>query len=682
MADGDNTQDISILSGDTDSNPNVDNSGVGMPDALPAAGPISGGDPGAATMQQAPPTPTAVAAPNQPAAPTAQQIASAAPALDPAAPSGVKGIAKLLIQGAIYGLANSGGATHFGSGLGRGAEGYVQHEQQDIENANTAKQLNFASLKAADSHIEALNSARAADDAHEEHKLVLTQQQQAIQEVAEEHGMKPKLTIESDNNNDMHSQATGALTTLAQQNGGTIPQVATTNGPSMKDDPDHTVHVYSVSQNDVTQNPNGVNWAINESRKVQGLPPLSDSDIQIQGGQRKPGNWKAGAADMANDAQKFLFTVPPTNPDAANNAATAATMEQQLNAYKNRPDADPGVVKMLTSNLTAFNSAAEAGRSKAAGAANATTNQESQTKANAAAQEEGAKTQAQINVQTAPGNVAKEAGRAAAMAGAKRADDTKPVFAYNTQTGQTEQTTPAEMDAKPGVFTNPAGVKQSDIDKAKLFNQQVNDVQLNVSRYRNAFNQQTDNISNEHARMINEIVSDKGLGAKLTLGGVGADISQINDAMTKAGVANMFNKLTPQEQSVTLGYLRSREAIIAYNRAVTGSGRTSEKATDIALSNLPLPSIGATSGNKFLDAFQENIDTLGKSAVKLPGIESAQQIRQRVEGNAGANNQGAGNKQAPRQNAPAPPPGATMKVPGSDGKLHWSDGKSDLGVAQ
>src|SRR5439155_19184284 len=69
----------------------------------------------------------------------------------------------------------------------------------------------------------------------------------------------------------------------------------------------------------------------------------------------------------------------------------------------------------------------------------------------------------------------------AAIAQAGKAE--KPVVAYDRKTGQRVLTTAGEY--KGAGLTNPISVSDSDIEKESSATRQFNDVQMNVSRYKN-----------------------------------------------------------------------------------------------------------------------------------------------------------------------------------------------------
>jgi hypothetical protein len=339
---------------------------------------------GQLNLQQPPPPPAAAPAPAAPAVPTM---------------GGQPSPWKQLVMGALIGASQGAGGKGFGQGMARGGEAVTQANQQRIENAQNAQKLQFESVQAANDMIRARNEARAADDAHEEHAQTLQTQQMASQERLEEMGITPKLTISGSSPAETHAQAAGGLQTLANQNGGTIPRVATTNAPDSTSDDGktHTIHVYSVSPQDITSNPNGTLDLINDDRKVKGLPPISQSDLQIAAGQVKPGNWRAGAADMANDALQHLYTVPTPDAEPAKNAAMQAHLQQQLDTYKQSTDANPNTVKVLQSQLDAFGKAAENQRAITARAESNTTLETAPAKATAAGMEQQAKNTVDAN---------------------------------------------------------------------------------------------------------------------------------------------------------------------------------------------------------------------------------------------------------------------------------------------
>jgi hypothetical protein len=269
----------------------------------------------------------------------------AAPTPPPAA--GTQSVWKNLVMGAIYGLAGSAGATHFGGGLAGGAASVVQEAQQQFQNKQAAKQLAFESVRAADSHIAALDEHRRADQLSDETKVEYKQKSAEYQAYLQDSfGIEPDLSF-----NDTNENATAALTTGANKNGGTIPPIATVQHPSP--DGEHgTVSVYSPSTEQMRANANGFRSLINTARAVQGTPDIDSPTFNSMGFK--------GQRDAAQAAINFLkptpaFSLDKTKPDYLPNVLTQK--QQQLEAYQNhkdangKPDADPNVERQLQNGI-------------------------------------------------------------------------------------------------------------------------------------------------------------------------------------------------------------------------------------------------------------------------------------------------------------------------------------------
>jgi hypothetical protein len=342
-------------------------------------------------------------APLAPADASAASSAAAPPA--PPQSAGQPSVWKNLVMGALYGMASGAqvrGRNSAGAAAGAGFTGAISAQDRQQQQQVQQQQLQMESVKAADSHIAAMHAARASDNADEEAKLNIADHQAKTQESLEEMGIAPKLTISGDNPADIHAQAAGALTTLANgQPGGKIPQVTTTNSPATSGNDTHTIHVYSVGPQDADKN--STLQVINANRAYNNLPPIqTQADLQVAGGQQHPGNWRAGVAEMANDSTKNLYAIPPVDKDAGKNQATLNNLKQQLSTYEDhkdangKSDASPTLIKSLQARIDAFNSTSENTRSGQASDANKTTLQEAPAKASSAGQVAAAEAKAKL----------------------------------------------------------------------------------------------------------------------------------------------------------------------------------------------------------------------------------------------------------------------------------------------
>lgn len=167
----------------------------------------------------------------------------------------------------------------------------------------------------------------------------------------------------------------------------------------------------------------------------------------------------------------------------------------------------------------------------------------------------------------------------------------------------------------------------ADVNKDRATLRQLNDVQMNVSKYRSATEAMTENV--EHTDAIHRIIAgvsqeDMAKAAFVTLG---AAMSM----MEQSEVKDSWNKLSDKERKLMVGYLRAKGGIVAYNRALTGSGRANKEALMIEMANLPTPDVGSKVAIPQLDSFQENIDQAATGLpTNLPGMKTPKQVRTEV----------------------------------------------------
>ena len=200
-----------------------------------------------------------------------------------------------------------------------------------------------------------------------------------------------------------------------------------------------------------------------------------------------------------------------------------------------------------------------------------------------------------------------------------------PVFAVDPKTNQRLQTTVGE--AKQKGYSNPVKVSQGDVEKEYQLNSQINDMQLNTSRYRVALNKMA-TVGPQERLAITHILSDPSVN-NLLLQGVG--MPAVVSMAEQSGKGRDWNSLKPATQDALIGYLRMKNTALLAQKALTGMGRASKEAMDIELANMPSPIEGATVGNKKLDAWQQNIDQIATRSVRLPGQDQAQDVRKRIE---------------------------------------------------
>lgn len=366
--------------------------------------------PGGDASMEAAPAPAAAPAPDMgaPPQPAMDPGALAGPAAQPAAPAPiqpgpaaapppppvpVKGLAQLIIQGALWGLAGSKGSTSFGGGVSGGAAGYVAGKQQETENAQRTQQLQVESVRAADTHIAALDEHKRADQLSDTAKLDYKQKSAGYQAFLQDNfGVEPNISF-ADNN----SEATAGLQTLANGNpGGTIPPVSAIHHPEGSGT-EGKVAVFSPTQQQMRQNSQGFRNLVNTQRAVQGLPEIDDATFNSMGFK--------GQRDAAQGAIEFMkptptFTLDKNKPEYLPNVL--AQKKQQLAQYAShkdangKPDANPNVEKQLQDGISFLQASWDTSNQMENKAASDAVTANAPAKAAAAALQAGAEAKARL----------------------------------------------------------------------------------------------------------------------------------------------------------------------------------------------------------------------------------------------------------------------------------------------
>src|SRR5438094_2395845 len=234
------------------------------------------------------------------------------------------------------------------------------------------------------------------------------------------------------------------------------------------------------------------------------------------------------------------------------------------------------------------------------------------------------------------------------LAEAKKADqaDNKPVYAFNTQSKQLEQTTRSTVAANPTLYTNPVEVNESDIRKDTELARQLGDAQLNLSRYRVAANK-LDDLGPLAKSNVAKLIGEDKFRAEFM--GMSLPIDWAN----KLTNSNVWSHLSPEERDAVVGYLGARGAVIAYQKAVSGSGRANKEQLELELQNIPDPTLPKSVRDAQFDRFQQNINQTGAGLPKMVGIERPKEIQQRIEAEE-AQKQGATHIYDPNQKKAVP----------------------------
>jgi hypothetical protein len=177
-----------------------------------------------------------------------------------------------------------------------------------------------------------------------------------------------------------------------------------------------------------------------------------------------------------------------------------------------------------------------------------------------------------------------------------------------------------------------------DINKDRQATRQLNDVQLNVSRYTKAANDAaktpptTEDYVNMHSILnkagaldLNIAISEGG-NIKIPV------LSGMIEGLNREVNSEAYAALSPSGKALLDGYIRSMSAVPAYQKALTGIGRSNKEMLDLELANIPNPTMKPADIQRKLGQFQENIDRATEGFPKLPGLKSAKQTREETKG--------------------------------------------------
>lgn len=237
----------------------------------------------------------------------------------------------------------------------RRQEAHARADMATAQAANAKQNIQFESVRAADSHILAAKQAQNYDRLNEQSRAEIRKMNdEHAQFLMDNFGIAPDLTLEG-NGQEVHDQANGALHTLAGENGGQIPPVVANVLPHDGSNSKFIVQVHAPSQQDLVRNQQGYRKLVDTANAVKGLPAMDDTMWNTMGFK--------GQREAALNAMQFLS---PDQPFTEQNLpAVLAQRRQQLAAYQNhidlngKSDADPAVVTALSKSVDFLQKAAD-----------------------------------------------------------------------------------------------------------------------------------------------------------------------------------------------------------------------------------------------------------------------------------------------------------------------------------
>ena len=236
---------------------------------------------------------------------------------------------------------------------------------------------------------------------------------------------------------------------------------------------------------------------------------------------------------------------------------------------------------------------------------------------------------------------AQAARESAAETRERRAEERKdrniPVYAENAE-GQTILTNKYDAQLNGQAFEQ---VTPGDVAKDRSATRQLNDVQVNASRYTNSAHaydaanlpeakqkQDADNfayLTNQAG--FNDISGRLGEGSNITI----PIITAYGEHLSTLKRSEQYKALSKEGKEMYDSYLRTMSAVPAYQKALTNIGRTNKEMMELELNNIAPPTYGTTDVIRKQGQFQENIDRAAAGFPKLPGLKTTAQTRHELE---------------------------------------------------
>ena len=184
-------------------------------------------------------------------------------------------------------------------------------------------------------------------------------------------------------------------------------------------------------------------------------------------------------------------------------------------------------------------------------------------------------------------------------------------YAFDPKTQQTVAATQAEANGQG--LTAWRKVGENDIRQDTLLNNRLTDVTNKINRY----NQTLQTALSD---------SDKGniAGCRLTSSLIpAAFLFRLIVSMRLSTAENLSNMSSAAKNRV-IAYRNAREAMIGYQRVLSGSGRSSDKSLEMNLQTLPNPSMPEDFSRNAIGQFKENLAIVTQGIPRIPGVQSRQ----------------------------------------------------------
>jgi hypothetical protein len=197
-------------------------------------------------------------------------------------------------------------------------------------------------------------------------------------------------------------------------------------------------------------------------------------------------------------------------------------------------------------------------------------------------------------------------------------------YAFDPRTQQTVAATQA--DATNQGLTAWRKVGENDIRQDTLLNNRLSDVTNKINRYNQTL--QTP-LSDYDKGNIAGLQTD----LKLDTSGISVPFDRVNAALNSENLRTM----SPAAKNRVIAYWNAREAMIGYQRVLSGSARSSDKSLEMNLQTLPNPSMPEDFSRNAIGQFKENLGIVSQGIPRIPGVQSPADVERQFQQPQSAN---------------------------------------------
>ncbi|MGH9514198.1 MAG: hypothetical protein ACRD3P_00780 [Terriglobales bacterium] len=195
---------------------------------------------------------------------------------------------------------------------------------------------------------------------------------------------------------------------------------------------------------------------------------------------------------------------------------------------------------------------------------------------------------------------------------------TEPVYAYVPQAGGPPQKTlMSKTDALQSGIKTMLPVTEKEVSEDTMLLNRLGDVHQKIARYEQAMQK---GIGVNDRLAIQSLLSTD----KFKLGAFGAEIPV--DSFNKVADQLHVKSLSPSGRDALIAYYNAREALVGYNRVLSGSGKSSDKALELQEQTLPdVATADQDMASRGFRDFKENLNVVGQGLPKIPGVKSPEE---------------------------------------------------------